>query len=272
MAGQIQKKIIDEIAEYIDMSIENGMHLSITELAVRSGYSSRHLQRLFLAETGMPMGKYIRRRRLTRVALLLRLSRRTLQDIALSVGFDCQQSMNRDFKMSTGITPKQYRYSQNWFLSPLIGRARVTFDVSEPEQVYLSGGVITGEILCFYGIITLSPSSALVNEYLACLFDHNQRDMWLMIQTTPVKHEKYHYQVTGYQVTGINLNKQGIHPKQNYIKVSFDTTRDTHIARTHHIYLNILSKYGIIRRPGLEVINFKYGKKKVICTLFIPVS
>ncbi|HFW6977527.1 helix-turn-helix domain-containing protein [Escherichia coli] len=61
--------------------------------------------------TGIPLGEYIRYRRLSRVALLLRLSQRSLQDIALSTGFDSQQSMNRDFKKNTGLTPGQYRYS-----------------------------------------------------------------------------------------------------------------------------------------------------------------
>ncbi|MDD8641858.1 helix-turn-helix transcriptional regulator [Escherichia coli] len=74
------------------------------------GYSHRHLQRLFLMYTGIPLGEYIRRRRLNRVALLLRLSQRSFHDIALSTGFDSQQSMNRDFKKNTGLTPKQYRY------------------------------------------------------------------------------------------------------------------------------------------------------------------
>ncbi|MFP1452859.1 helix-turn-helix domain-containing protein [Escherichia coli] len=45
------------------------------------------------------------------MALLLRLSQPFVsQDIALSTGFHPQQSMNRDFKKNTGLTPKQYRY------------------------------------------------------------------------------------------------------------------------------------------------------------------
>ncbi|EEC9629094.1 TPA: helix-turn-helix transcriptional regulator [Escherichia coli] len=110
MANHISEITIEKIIERIEAEIERGSRLSVREVALWSGYSHRHLQRLFLMYTGIPLGEYIRRRRLNRVALLLRLSQRSFQDIALSTGFDSQQSMNRDFKKNTGLTPKQYRY------------------------------------------------------------------------------------------------------------------------------------------------------------------
>lgn len=70
------------------------------------GYSHRRLQRLFLMYTRIPLGGYIRRRGLNRVALPLRLSQRSLQDIVPNTGFDSLQPMNRDFKKNTGLTQK----------------------------------------------------------------------------------------------------------------------------------------------------------------------
>lgn len=72
--------MVEKVIERIDAEIEKGERLSIKALDIWSGYSHRHLQRLFLMDTGLPLGEYIRRRRLSRVALLLRLSRRSLQD------------------------------------------------------------------------------------------------------------------------------------------------------------------------------------------------
>lgn len=273
MSGQIQKITIAKILERIDAEIEKGERLSIKELTIWSGYSHRHLQRLFLMETGLPLGKYIRRRRLSRVGLLLRLSRRSLQDIALSVGFDCQQSMSRDFKKNTGLTPRQYRYSPEWFLFPLAGRTGEKVDVSEPERVYLSGSTIVGEAFGFYGTIAHASISSSMNAHLTRIFSRKRGELWMMAQVIPVKHRKYHYQVTGCQ--GILGNTSGVkfsYPAGNYVKVSFETTRDTHIARTHHIYLNILPESGIIRAPGPEVIVFRYEEGQVFCTLFIPVK
>ena len=96
----------------------------------------------------------------------------------------------------------------------------------------------------------------------------------MMAQVVPVKHRKYHYQVTGCHGTPGNASGSGggAYPPGNYVKVNFETTRDTHIARTHHIYLNVLPRHGVIMAPGPEVIVFRYEEGRFFCTLFIPVK
>lgn len=101
--------VVEKIMEYIDTEVESCRRIDIDTLAIYSGYSRRHLHRLFMAETGMRLGEYIRYQRLNRVVLLLLFTRRQYQDIALSVGFDSQQSFNRAFKKATETTPKAYR-------------------------------------------------------------------------------------------------------------------------------------------------------------------
>ncbi|HAX5242334.1 TPA: helix-turn-helix transcriptional regulator [Escherichia coli] len=105
----IHRMVVEKIMEYIDTEVESCRRIDIDTLAIYSGYSRRHLHRLFMAETGMRLGEYIRYQRLNRVVLLLLFTRRQYQDIALSVGFDSQQSFNRAFKKATGTTPKAYR-------------------------------------------------------------------------------------------------------------------------------------------------------------------
>ncbi len=95
--------------EYVDTEIESGRRIGVETLAIYSGYSRRHLHRLFMTETGMRPGEYIRCQRLNRVLFLLVVTRRQYQDIALSVGFDSQQSFNRAFRKATGMTPTEYR-------------------------------------------------------------------------------------------------------------------------------------------------------------------
>ncbi len=64
----MQKITTEIISEHIDRYIECGYRISVKEMADRSGYSLRHLQRMFIQETGIPLGEYIRRRRLSRSA------------------------------------------------------------------------------------------------------------------------------------------------------------------------------------------------------------
>ncbi|EPD0991238.1 helix-turn-helix domain-containing protein [Escherichia coli] len=272
MINHIPKITIEKIIERVDAEIEKGSRLSVRELTTWSGYSHRHLQRLFLMETNVPLGKYIRRRRLNRVALLLRFSQRSFQDIALSTGFDSQQSMNRDFKKNSGLTPKQYRYGREWSLSPLGGGIHVFFNISEPEQISLPGGTIVGQAFCFYGTVTSSPVPSSMKALLSSAFRRKKGGLWMIAQVVPVTHKNYHYQVTGCQGTPGSRNGIAVsYPAGKYVNISFETTQDTHIPRTHHVYLNVLPEYGVVRAPGPDVIQFRYEKEKVFCPLFIPV-
>lgn len=101
----MQRMTVRQVLAFIDDNLENEARIDVATLARYSGYSMRHIQRLFRDVTGMKVGEYIRRRRLTRAALLLRLTLRPLADIAFSLGFDSQQSFNREFKKLTGYAP-----------------------------------------------------------------------------------------------------------------------------------------------------------------------
>ncbi|MFP1452858.1 hypothetical protein ACLB1N_21120 [Escherichia coli] len=57
MANHISEITIEKIIERIEAEIERGSRLSVREVALWSGYSHRHLQRLFLMYTGIPLRK-----------------------------------------------------------------------------------------------------------------------------------------------------------------------------------------------------------------------
>ncbi|CAD5758049.1 Putatve transcriptional regulator ykgA [Escherichia coli] len=270
--ARIQKITTEKILECIDAGIENNCRLTIDTLSSYSGYSRRHLQRLFQDRTGMCVGEYIRRRRLTRAALLLRFSLRSYQDIALSVGYDSQQSMNREFKRQTGVTPGQYRERPEWLLAPLTGRVCPTFDIPEPEVVCLEEGCVTGEEMCFYGSVAIEPDTPSFTAHLDRIFAHTGGELWMVAQTVPAGRRDYHYQVTCVLGgPGQEGKAEGRYAAGRYLKVSFETTRETHVARTHYIYQTLLPGKGAARSPGTEVLVFLYRAGKVMCTLFIPV-
>lgn len=65
MIKLIHRMTAEKILEYVDAKVESGRRIDIESFAAYSGYSRRHLQRLFLAETGVRLGKYIRCRQIT---------------------------------------------------------------------------------------------------------------------------------------------------------------------------------------------------------------
>lgn len=59
------KRIVD-IINHIEDNLEND--LTVQAVAMYSGYSSHHFQKMFAACVGLSLGSYIRRRRLTKGA------------------------------------------------------------------------------------------------------------------------------------------------------------------------------------------------------------
>ncbi|WP_425388775.1 helix-turn-helix transcriptional regulator [Escherichia coli] len=104
----MKKVIVNSVVEYIEQSLEL-FRVDIDCLVKYSGYSRRQLQLIFREYTGMPLGKYIRSRRICRSALLLRLTTLPLSEISNRLFYDSQQSFQREFKKSIGITPLSYR-------------------------------------------------------------------------------------------------------------------------------------------------------------------
>lgn len=88
--------------------------LPVKTLANRSGYSERWLYSLFLEETGMSVAQYIRRRKLTQAASLLRHTSRPVTDISLMYDFSSLQNFSRAFKHQYRISPLQYRSANTW--------------------------------------------------------------------------------------------------------------------------------------------------------------
>ncbi|TKI07914.1 helix-turn-helix domain-containing protein [Martelella alba] len=92
---------------WIDNNIEKP--LKIDDVAIKSGYSKWHLQRLFFSETGQSLGEFIRERKLILIAETLTTTNESLINIAIRFGFDSQQSLNRAFRKKYNLPPNQYR-------------------------------------------------------------------------------------------------------------------------------------------------------------------
>lgn len=97
---------IDYIEEqlYEPLSLEN-----IAEAAVMS---VPNLYRLFYAMTGHPIKEYVRKRRISEAARLLRYTDHATIDIGIGCGFQSYQTFINTFKRNTGLTPGQYRQAE----------------------------------------------------------------------------------------------------------------------------------------------------------------
>lgn len=113
----IRQQTVQVLLEWIEQNLEQSF--SIDEIARKSGYSRRNIQLIFKNLVGIPLGAYIRRRKLCRAAGFVRLTSMRMSDIASLLHFNSQQAFCKEFKKLFGCSPKQYRNRDFWDLAYL---------------------------------------------------------------------------------------------------------------------------------------------------------
>ena len=95
------------VIDYIEGNLAD--NINYTEAARIACCSPFYLQRLFIVITGMTLGEYIRKRRLTLAAAELNSGTARVIDIALKYGYESPDAFTRAFKNMHGMTPQASR-------------------------------------------------------------------------------------------------------------------------------------------------------------------
>ena len=96
----------NQALDYLERNLEG--EIDLKELGRLAGCSAYHFQRMLSHLAGVPLGEYIRRRRMTRAAADLQSGEKVL-DTALRYGYESPTAFNRAFQAVHGIPPSQVR-------------------------------------------------------------------------------------------------------------------------------------------------------------------
>lgn len=144
---------IENSIEYIEKNLTN--NLDYETIAAQSFSSSYHFQRVFGILSGITLGEYIRKRRLTLAGNELTKGNVKVIDIALKYGYESPDSFTKAFMKFHGITPSEARKPG----SVLRSFARLSLDFEQKENSEMKyrieekpGLILTGYKSHFTGV------------------------------------------------------------------------------------------------------------------------
>ena len=149
---QVQRGI-----DYIEANLDFDIRLA--EVASAAGISQWHFQRIFKALTNETLKTYIRSRRMANALEKLLTTKIRIIDIALSAGFESQESFSRVFKQTFNMTPNEYRKlgNRSLFLKKVQFSTEYLQHIHqnislEPEIYHQRSMQMIGLKTCFYGV------------------------------------------------------------------------------------------------------------------------
>lgn len=247
---------IQAIIKYIEDNIEV-RHIDIESIVCFSGYSRRFLQIIFKEYVGIPIGRYIQLRRVSRAAVLLRLTSLALANISEKLCYDSQQTFTREFKKNTGYTPLQYRNSKIWTFKNLTGRKDFTtsipaLDICHLEEMEFHGSSLSYDESIPYIGFNSHKKINFINKYFS---QSNQPPIYASHEVHASSRNKIKFV----------FSTNAAYPHQlswklnagTYAHFSFKGSIHDYINYINNVYMNVLPFYGLQKKNAydLEIIS-----------------
>ncbi len=105
--AETEHNSIELVIRYIDQNYNR--NITLDELSKIAHFSSQYLSKVFHQTTGLTIKSYITLKRIENAKYLLKNSKFSIQEIAVSCGFPNLSHFDRVFKQQTGFSPISYR-------------------------------------------------------------------------------------------------------------------------------------------------------------------
>lgn len=282
--------IIEVLVGWIEKNLDQP--LSVDDVAKKAGYSKWHLQRLFREVTGESLGTYIRGRKLTKAAVALRLTGRSILDIAAQYQFESQQAFTRSFSHQFHITPGRYRNLENWHTAGIVSPLRLKGEpIPEHSFVRLDDMTLYGNTQSYHSTLEnmFSSRDSMRVAFWNNLLRNSTRVPGVIYGLHQVRpsylhndeQEVFYSTAVGQEYTELNLGiTQDVQLiGGNHVAFTFQGPRTELQGFVELLYHTAMPALGLIRRKGQDIECFHTRMKVwsdsppewVHCDYFIPV-
>ncbi|HAF2139562.1 TPA: helix-turn-helix domain-containing protein [Salmonella enterica] len=283
------KYVFDSIVIWIEKNIKED--IDVNDIVSKSGYSKRNVQYLFKKFLGYGIHTYVKNRRLSLSAKLLKVTKMPIIEICSIYHFGSYQSFNRAFKIKFGIPPARYRRAENWLLSRYTGNAAIerpniisrpvllpcleVMSTSKEFKVNFSDGN--------YNNGNDEGNIAEIKRYVRTLVLHNKNakksKLMIIYRIAVCAKSNITLNVTVFEVkdapNDASLQRQTIGAGMYYL-FHYEGTWREYNSLSDYVYLNELPMLNMNRRNAFDIeiydIRAMREKTKLKVDLYVPVS
>lgn len=260
---------------------------AIDDLAQYMGYSRRFVYEVFYQYGRLPIGQYIRLRRLTIAAVSLRLTRQPIAAIAWQLSYDSPQTFSREFKKRFSLSPREYRCAAHWDTAKLLKKfptddeslplARIC---SLPERVYY--GYPMKYELRLSDMVLQSTGKTAIRQKVDRFFAAGGGSLSILSDYAAASQNELNVEVNAFvgchearKPSSALTTRSGL-----YVGVEFYGSWSRYARLSSDLYLEQLPTLGVSRRDGHDIECFmtrhaeggEAVEKRYHVRYFIPVT
>lgn len=270
---KVNKKLFWEIIDIIENNITEDK--LIDKIVSNIGYSKRYVYSIFKFYAKMNIGMYIRRRKLTKAAILVKYTRKNICNIALDMNFSSQQTFCRAFKRQFNVSPKQYRMERKIICFGLFGRILKEESDYKYEVVFKKQVILKTTTLKYKENILRNHCRRGYSLKLKTILELSKSSQRVYVSSTiqPVKDEKQFVDVIS--IIGIEDGKYGYSTRQGlYAKFEFNGLWIDYIEYSRNCFISMdreIEPYPVIEEVVIDERSNMYNPKCYVI-LYIPIT
>ncbi|HDK6221082.1 TPA: helix-turn-helix domain-containing protein [Klebsiella quasipneumoniae] len=260
---------------------------AIDDLAQYMGYSRRFVYEVFYQYGRLPIGQYIRLRRLTIAAVSLRLTRQPIAAIAWQLSYDSPQTFSREFKKRFSLSPREYRCAAHWDTAKLLKKfptddesLPLAWICSLPERVYY--GYPMKYELRLSDMVLQSTGKTAIRQKVDRFFAAGGGSLSILSDYAAASQNELNVEVNAFvgchearKPSSALTTRSGL-----YVGVEFYGSWSRYARLSSDLYLEQLPTLGVSRRDGHDIECFmtrhaeggEAEEKRYHVRYFIPVT
>lgn len=271
------------ILHWVELNLDSGKNIG--DLISSTGYCRKTVETWFFKKYGLSIGNYLFKRRMSRAAVLLRLTNLPVTEISELLNYSSSQNFTRAYRRFTGKTPLQYRRSKIWDISILQYSLLYNINNKDIEMCKLPERLITGKKYHIQEPFFYNPGNESfdgLQKLIHKFFTTGKNDVFISVEKTlPLELEKSQTGIVNTEVVAGKLSEEKQRetfrmPGGDFCHCHFVGSWRDYYIYSFSFFIKLLADGKYTYTGGNHYIDIHHtismDDDTISCDLFIPVN